>query len=365
MNKKILLTGGHAGSTAYALIQEINKREPNWEVVFVGAKIAVEGSKQKTLENTYFPKMGIKFVSIITGRLQRKFSIWTIPSILKIPIGFIHALIILVRERPNVVVSFGGFSAFPVVVNAKLMGIPVVIHEQTLAAGRSNIVSAMFADKIALARNESMVYFPKNKCLLVGNPISQEVRKCTNKKKATRKHTILITGGSRGSLFINDTVKPIIGDLVKKFVVFHQTGNQNISEFERLKSNLDVKLRERYIVFPSVEMWKWSSYLENSDFIISRSGANIVSETSYLSMPAIYIPIPYSYQNEQYKNAQYANNLGLAHVLEQASVGPEKLYKEILEIDKNWQTLVDKANNPKIDDSVASEKLYKLIFQYA
>jgi UDP-N-acetylglucosamine--N-acetylmuramyl-(pentapeptide) pyrophosphoryl-undecaprenol N-acetylglucosamine transferase len=365
MNKKILLTGGHAGSTAYSLIQEIKKNKPTWNVVFVGAKIAIEGSNQTTLENTYFPKMGIKFVSIVAGRIQRKFTFWTIPSLLKIPFGFLHALIIVIKEHPDVVVSFGGFSAFPVVVIAKLFGIPVIVHEQTIAAGRSNIASAVFADKIALARNESIKFFPKDKCLLVGNPISQEVVNCVNKKKAARNNSILITGGSRGSLFMNEVVKSIIPALVRNFIVYHQTGNQSNAEFEKLKTELDKKYRDRYIVFPTVEMRKMANYLQNSDFIISRSGANIVSETVYLSMPSIFIPIPYSYQNEQYENAMYAKKMGLAYLFDQDSVKPDQLYKKIIETDKNWELIVQKARKPQIDDSKASEKLFQLILNYA
>jgi UDP-N-acetylglucosamine--N-acetylmuramyl-(pentapeptide) pyrophosphoryl-undecaprenol N-acetylglucosamine transferase len=365
MNRKILITGGHAGSTAYSLIQEIKKTKSNWDIIFVGAKSAIEGTKFPTLENFYFPKLGIKYISIIGGRIQRKFTIWTIPSLMKIPLGFLHAFIIIIKEKPSVVVSFGGYSAFPVVVIAKILAIPVIIHEQTFSAGRSNLLSSYFADKIALARYESIKYFPKDKCIVVGNPISNEVSQCDNKKVVSQKNSIFITGGSRGSSFINGIAKEIIPRLLKDFTIYHQTGNQCIVDFKNLRSTLDKKDRIKYYVFPTVEMWKWYKYLNISDFIISRSGANIVSETVYLSMPSIFIPIPYSYQDEQYKNAMFAKSLGLAHIFNQNTVKPKDIYREIIKISRNWKSIVERSKRPQIDDSKASEKLLLIISEYA
>ncbi len=365
MNKRILLTGGHAGSTAYSLIQEIKQEKPAWNIVFVGAKSAVEGTKFPTLENSYLPKLGIKYISIIAGRIQRRFTFWTIPSLMKIPLGFLHALIIIIKERPSVVVSFGGYSAFPVVVTAKIFRIPVILHEQTFSSGRSNHVSSYFADRIALARYESIKYFPKDKSVVIGNPISKEVSRCNNKKNSVQKGSVLIAGGSRGSLFINRIVKEIIPVLLKDFNIYHQTGNQFIAEFQKLRSDLNKKDRVKYHVFPTVEMWKWYRYLEDSDLIISRSGANIVSETAYLNMPSVYIPIPYSYQNEQYKNALFAKNLGLATIFNQDTVKSEDVYREIIRISKNWKSIVNRSERPPIDDSKASGKLLQIIFDYA
>src|SRR4030042_5232509 len=122
MKNKIIITGGHAGSTAYALIQKMKRIKPDWEIVFVGASSAIEGGNVPTLEKTYFPKIGIRYVKIIMGRIQRKLTLWTIPSIVKAPLGLLHALYIVFKEKPKVVVSFGGFSAFPVVLASKIFG---------------------------------------------------------------------------------------------------------------------------------------------------------------------------------------------------------------------------------------------------
>lgn len=360
-NVKLILTGGHAGSTAYALIQEIKIQAPDWSLVFVGSKSATEGSQIQTLENTYFPKLGIKYIPLTSGRLQRKFTIWTIPSLFKIPIGILQSLKILLSEKPDIVVSFGGYTAFPMVMVSRLLGIPVVIHEQTSAAGRANIVSSYFADGIAISREESMSYFPKNNCVLTGNPISKEVTNCIKKKVNDRHNAVFITGGSRGSLTLNNAVRPIIKPLLKKYKVFHQTGERDYEKFVNFKKSLGKKLGENYIVFATVEMWNWYKYLRDSDILVSRSGANIVSESVALRMPSIFVPLKFAYKDEQLKNAQYSFNLGLAEIIMEDDLTPYLLLAKIDKVSKSWNKIVRDSRFPPIDDSKASSALFDLI----
>jgi UDP-N-acetylglucosamine--N-acetylmuramyl-(pentapeptide) pyrophosphoryl-undecaprenol N-acetylglucosamine transferase len=365
MKNKILIAGGHAGSTAYALIQKIRRLTPAWEIVFVGSASAIEGGKVQTLENTYFPKLGVRYIKIIMGRIQTKLTFWTIPSIVKIPLGLIQALYIVYKERPRVVVSFGGFSAFPIVLASKIFGISVVIHEQTSTAGRTNLLSGYFADKIALSRKESLKYFSNSKSVVIGNPISEEVSSCRNKKYEKMKNAILVAGGSRGSKIINENIKKILPELVTKFIVYHQTGSLNYSEFKKIRSSLSEAHQKNYHPFPLVEMWNWYKYLQRSDFVISRSGANIVSETLCLTMPSIFIPLSISYNNEQYHNALQAQKLGLAEIILEEELSPEILFNKITYTSKNWRKIINNAKKPEIDDRMASEKLLGIILKYA
>ena len=362
--KVIILTGGHAGSTAYSLIERIKKYKPLWRVIFVGAGSAFEDKKVPTLEREYFPKIGVKYIPLTSGRLQRRYSIWTIPSLLKIPAGFFHAFYVLMKEKPGVIVSFGGFTAFPVVVMGKFLNIPVIVHEQTCTAGRANYYSSYFATKIALAREESRSYFKRKDCVVIGNPISEEIIKTDKKSSGKRHFSIFITGGSRGSVAINENIKPILIKLLQKFRVYHQTGMRNYEEFLSFKKNLDGKYKNKYEVFPTTEMWNWSRYLDISDIIISRSGANIVSEILYLNIPSILIPIPYSYQDEQNKNANYAKKTGLAKILKEADLSSDALLREIFRMSKNWNRIVENIKPALVNDGHAAEKLLNLIQEY-
>jgi len=158
-----VLTGGHAATTALSTIEEILRSWEGAKVYWIGSKRAFEGKRELSIEAKIFPKKGIKFEPIIMGRLQRKFTLWTIPSLIKLPFGFVHGLFLMLKIRPKVVLSFGGFASFPIVFWSFFLGVPVILHEQTSAAGRANKFSSLFSKKIALARSSSKKYFRSEK----------------------------------------------------------------------------------------------------------------------------------------------------------------------------------------------------------
>lgn len=360
--KKIVLTGGHAGATGYAVIEEIKKRDgENWDIYWIGTEKAVEGKISPTLESRVLPKIGVKFYPIISGRLQRKFTIWTIPSLLKVPLGFVHAFLVLKKINPDIVVSFGGFTAFPVVVIAWLLRKPIVIHEQTMAAGRANRLSSFFAKKIALAREDSKKFFPPQKCVVVGNPISREVGFIKAKNVLSNPPVLFVTGGSRGSEFINDTLGKILRKLLSRYIVIHQTGVIDFQKFDNIRSGLPVNLKEKYHVYDLIESWKWPKFLESSDLLLSRAGANIVSEIISTKRPAILIPISWTYLNEQYKNAMFAKNYGVAEVVNQVKATPELINQKIDETIKNWDKIVERVRKKESPDKNAASNLVKII----
>ena len=159
---RIVLTGGHAGTTAFATVEEIVKRKKAWELFWIGPKSAVEGKNIPTAASLILPQYGVYHHPIIAGRITKKWTRWSLPSLFKIPIDFIQALILLIKIKPKVILSFGGYVAFPVVVTGWLLGIPVIIHAQTVVVGLANRFLAFFARKIAVARGESRELLPKN-----------------------------------------------------------------------------------------------------------------------------------------------------------------------------------------------------------
>ena len=357
-NHKIILTGGHAGTAALSVVEEIKKQKLDWDIHWIGPKNAIEGKKALSLEFKYFDESNIKFHPIIFGKLHRRFSIWTIISIFKFPIGFIQALYYLVKIRPFSVLSFGGFAAFPVVVISKIFGIPVFIHEQTAVAGRANIISAKFADKVLLSRNTSEPYFPKNKSLLVGNPILSQYFETSNLSKSGIK-TILVIGGSRGSQQINKIVKQILLKLLEKYKIIHLTGELDYQEFEKIKNNLSQN-KANYIVLSTVDPYEMLKIYGQSDVAISRSGANTVSELIALNIPSVFIPIPWSYLNEQTKNAESASDYIHSVILNQNSISPEML---IQAVEKLFNLKELNRNNNYLDKE-ASSKIVTLLKKY-
>lgn len=354
-NENIVLTGGHAGTTGIAVIEELKKRNPDANIAWIGTKSVILGSGLTSLEYKIYPKLGVKYFSIHAGKLQTKFTRNTIPLILMIPLGFIEALMLILKLKPKVVVSFGGFTSFPVVVASWLLGISVILHEQTVAAGRASIASALFVRKIALARESSIKFFPKEKCVVTGNPLTKEFLAVG---PPTAKHnpvTILVTGGSRGSEFINEEIFKCIPGLTKKYRVIHITGERDYEKYKDFE-------KENYEVMKFVEPESMPSFYGNADMLISRSGANSVSEIIYTKRPAILIPLPRTFMDEQYKNAKYAEDFGIAKIIKETEVNPTSLMKAVEDIDKNWQKIVSLVK-PKISpDTDASKKLVDLIY---
>lgn len=360
-NIKIIFTGGHARATAYSIIQEIKKRHSDWTMYWAGSRDVLVGKHVQSMESTMFPKIGVKFLPIISGRIQRRFTWWTIPEFLKIPVGFVFAIYHLLHIKPTLLVSMGGFAAFPMVVMARFLKVKIIIHEQTSAAGRANILSAKFADKIALAREESKKYFDSKKCIVTGNPISGEVRKIKVKKSISERPTLLVTGGASGSQKINNALKEVLLKLLAKFNVIHQAGDYQYAEFTTLKKTLPKIMQNKYQVFSTIYPWEWSGVLEKADVVVSRAGANIVSEIMLTKIPALLIPIPFSYLNEQVKNATSAAQFGIATVLDEENLSSRNLFNKILETIERWNEINKNTSGKVSPDINAHKKVVDLI----
>jgi UDP-N-acetylglucosamine--N-acetylmuramyl-(pentapeptide) pyrophosphoryl-undecaprenol N-acetylglucosamine transferase len=362
--RKILLTGGHAGTTAIAVVEELFRRKDKKmfsDIFWIGPKSAFEGKKVKSIESESFEVLGIKSHTIISGKLQTKFTRYTIPSIAKIPLGFLHAFYLLFKIKPDIILSFGGFSAFPVITIGKLFGIPIVIHDQTAAAGRSNRWGAIFADRIAISREQSRNYFNNKKVVLTGNPIMTQIAEIGAPEKIGNPPTLFVLGGSRGSITINNNVKSILDDLLKEYTVIHQVGELAYNEFDSIKKSLPKKLSNNYYIYSRIDPMMIDNVYHQSDIIVGRSGANTVSEIIAIKRPSIFIPLPYTYLDEQTKNAKVAVDIGLSKIIDQENLTPELLLKEIKLTAQDWQSIVKKTSDTTSPDIGASSRLVDLL----
>lgn len=360
--RRVVLTGGHAATPAVAVVEELLRRQPKrWNIYWIGARQAIEGKEVVTLESEVFPKLGVKSLEVAAGRIQRRFSLWTIPALLKIPLGFFHALILLTRIKPKIILSFGGYAAYPVVLAGWLMRIPVIIHEQTAAAGRANRASSFFAKKICLARPESLNYFPKGKCIITGNPVMTQVAEISPKTQKAPRPVVFITLGSRGSQRINEAVAPIIERLLADFLLIHLTGPIDIAKFREIKKRVPAEVGERYEVYDRVDPMQIDNLYREADIVIGRAGANTVSEIMATCRPAVLIPIPWSYLNEQMTNALAAQKFGIAEVLPEDRLTPESLLEAVEKINSKWETMVRGAAKKESPDKEAAKKLVDLL----
>lgn len=346
---KILITGTHF-TPAVAVIAEL-KKYPDTKIIYVGRGTTMEGDLSRSAESQILPNLGVKFIPIVAGRLQRSFTIYTIPSLLKIPIGFMQALFIILNEKPDVILSFGGYVSVPIVLAGWLFSITIMVHEQTLVSGLANRISSFFADKIAVSFSQAK-QFDKKKTIVTGLPIRKMVLDIKEVSgdlgqvfivaKKEKLPVILITGGNQGSHIINKIVEECLQRLLKIACIIHVTGDNKFKDFERLK-----KKEERKFL---VKKWigeEYGALLQKVDLVVSRAGINTLTELAHIGKPGLVIPLEYLYKDEQKKNAKYFEDLGLVKILPQSKLSTDTLIENIKFMLKNLNAINKKAKNAK------------------
>jgi UDP-N-acetylglucosamine--N-acetylmuramyl-(pentapeptide) pyrophosphoryl-undecaprenol N-acetylglucosamine transferase len=326
---KIVIVGGHL-APALGLIDSLPREDT---VVFIGRKFAIEGDKVLSLEFQEINSRNIPFLVLAGGRFQRSFSSQTLPSLSRIPLAVFQAVTYLRRVQPDVVLSFGGYLSVSVGIAAKMLRIPLVIHEQTLEAGLANKILAPFASKICISWENSRPFFPSTKVVLTGNPLKIFTKKVFDLpfSSSDQKLPLLyVTGGSTGSHAINMLVENGLDMLTRTFCVIHQTGDTTeFGDYERLvikKAALPELQRARYHIQKYVTSDQIGEIMDKATIIMSRSGINTVTELIFFGKPALLIPLPHGQKGEQIKNAQFLQKLGLATVLPQENASSEAVH---------------------------------------
>ena len=321
---KLLLTGGGTmGSVSplLAIVQEFKKQGETLDLLWLGTK---NGPERKIIE-----ERGIKFQFIFTGRFRRYFSWRNLIAPCLIILGFFQSIFIILKFRPNLILSAGSFVSVPVVWAGWLLGIPSLIHQQDIIPGLANKLMAPFAKKITVSFEKSLNDFAKSKTILTGNPVREEIFK-GDKKLAEQIFnlepglpTILVLGGGTGAQFINQTICQIIQELTQFCQIIHLTGK---NKFQVSSFKFQVSKRYHQYEFLTNEM---ADVYVVADVVIGRAGMGTITELSALAKPAILIPIPDSHQEA---NARYFADKKAAVVFTQKKLTPEILLKRIKEI---------------------------------
>ncbi|MBI2007197.1 MAG: undecaprenyldiphospho-muramoylpentapeptide beta-N-acetylglucosaminyltransferase [Candidatus Blackburnbacteria bacterium] len=360
--KKIVITGGHL--TPALAVADILKRK-GWRIYWLGEKFAVEGEKAQTLEHKTIPALGIPFYHITTAKFHRKFVLRSFFSLWKLGVGFFQSLILLVRIRPQIILSFGSYVSVPPAAAAWVLRIPVILHEQTAASGLANRIISKLAKKIALSFPESLGYFPRNKTVITGNIVRESIFKIGQERLGRKRNetpVLYITGGSRGSQIINRQVIAILPKLLPRFVIYHQTGFIDFEKIKSVRDKLPPSIQKNYSIAPLYGTGEVEKIYKDADLAISRSGANTVSELAICAIPSILIPIPWSEENEQEKNAKLLAERGAGILLPQKNLSRTTLLRAVEEM---WGSIYKfRANARKAKELVpqnAARKLFALI----
>ena len=318
--KKIVLTGGGtAGHVTpnIALLPQLHKAP--FDISYIGSYYGME---KELIEAEHIPYYGIS-----SGKLRRYLDLKNISDPFKVLKGFGQSIRLLRRLKPDIVFSKGGFVSVPVVLAAKFCRIPVIIHESDITPGLANKIAIPAARKICCNFPETLKYLPKEKAVLTGSPIRQELLSGDPAVARSychfnaQKPVLLVIGGSSGSKIINETIRAQLKTLLKKFQIIHLCG----------KGNLDNSL----VSTPGYAQFEYiSQQLKDmfalADIVISRAGANAICELLALHKPNILIPLSAAAsRGDQILNAKSFEKQGFSFVIEEENLTGETLQAAI------------------------------------
>jgi len=350
---KVAIVSGGTGGHIYpgiAIAQEIKRRDPGASILFLGSD---EG-----LEKYLIPREEYTIKLIRSRALLRKLSYKAFTAPLVSSIGFAQSIAILRKFAPDHLVSTGGFASLPVVLAARLLRIPIILHEQNVLPGMVNRVSKRLAAKVFLSFSESLCYMHGE---VVGNPVRREIieaeRDSARKKFnfSGRDRAILVMGGSQGSKKINETVLSALDRLPEDARIFHIIGNRDFGWVNRY---LEGKKLNNYQALPYLH--DMADALAAADLVISRAGATAIAEFMARGLPMVLIPFPYAAEDHQRLNARAIADKGAAVIVEDSELSPEKFIAIINDSSLNYDKMKGSARRLARPD--AAERIVDHIY---
>ena len=298
-NPRFIISGGGTGGHIYpavAIANELKSRFPEAEFLFVGAKDKMEMQK--------VPQEGYAIKGLWIAGIQRKITLDNAMFPLKLTSSLLNSFKIIKNFKPDVVIGTGGFASGAVLKVASMLGIPTVIQEQNSYPGITNKLLAKKANKICVAYENLERFFPKDKMILTGNPVRQDLINEASKSEAVayfkldaNKKTLLVLGGSLGARRINQLIEKELDFLLSQNIqIIWQCGKLYLNDYSKYNEKDNVQV----VAFID----RMDLVYAAADVVISRSGASSVSELCIVGKPTIFIPSPNVAEDHQTKNAK-------------------------------------------------------------
>lgn len=343
--KKIVLTGGGtAGHVTPNIALLPSLKEAGFEVHYIGS---YNGIEKNLIED-----MGIPYYGISSGKLRRYFDMKNFSDPFRVVKGFGEANRLMKQIKPDVVFSKGGFVTVPVVMAAKKNHIPAIIHESDMTPGLANKLCIPSATKVCCNFKETFDLLPAGKAVLTGTPIRHELFEGDAQKAAdfcglqTDKPTILVVGGSSGSVAINNAIRQCLDELLKDYQIIHLCG----------KGHLDEALtnKEGYVQFEYISK-ELRDLFALSDFVISRAGANAICELLALNKPNILIPLSKAAsRGDQILNAQSFKKNGYSYVILEEELSSTSLLNAVRDVSLHKEDYQKTMRESEMSDSIGT-----------
>lgn len=355
----MIMAGGTGGHVYPAMAVADYLKQHGWNIVWLCTE---NGLENRLIEGKPYTKATITMRGVrgkgLLGWLMLPY---------KLAIAFKQSYHAIRQHNPNVVLGMGGFAAFPGGLMAKVLGKPLIIHEQNSVAGLTNKV-------LSLISNQTLAAFPtafSNSAVLVGNPvrldITQQALPESRYNQRSGKLNMLIVGGSLGAAALNEVLPKALANFAinstaqfnsLQFNVVHQAGEKHIAQLQANYKAANVQADARAFIQDMAEMYAWA------DIVICRAGALTVAELACVGVASILVPFPFAVDDHQTTNARYLSDAGAAKLIAQSEFNVEKA-TEILrgltrEICLEMAILAKKLAKPDATTSVA-----KICMDYA
>jgi len=330
---KVIISGGGTGGHIYpaiAIANAIKEKFPSTEILFVGAEGKMEMEK--------VPVAGYKIIGLPIMGLQRRLTFQNLKFPFKLLTSLRKANKIIKEFKPDVVVGVGGYASGPLLKAATKKGVPALIQEQNSYPGITNKLLADKVQKICVAYNDMDKYFPKDKILLTGNPVRQDIKNLSAKRERGLEHfglegnkkIVLIIGGSLGARTVNESIDNGLKELSDKGVqLIWQTGNGYAERAKKVVLDLNNKGIK---TMPFIAKMDYAYAV--ADVVISRAGASSISELCLAGKATIFVPSPNVAEDHQTKNAMALVNHKAAILVKDAEAS-EKLISTLVNLLKN------------------------------
>lgn len=341
--KHIVLTGGGTAGHVTPNIAMIPRlKELGYKISYIGS---YEGIEKKLIE-----ELGIPYYGISSGKLRRYFDVKNFTDPFRVLKGFMEAKKLMKELKPDVVFSKGGFVTVPVVIAASRRKIPTFIHESDMTPGLANKICIPFATKVCCNFPETISNLPKDKAVLTGTPIRQELLTGSKEKGLSftglspDKPVILIIGGSLGATAVNEAVRSILPQLLEEFQVVHLCGKGKLDE--------NLKNTKGYVQYEYIKK-ELADLFALADIVISRAGANAICELSALNKPNLLIPLSArASRGDQILNARSFEHLGYSKVLEEEEITKESLLDAVHDLYENRESYITAMSSSKQKNSI-------------
>ncbi len=336
MTRRIMIMAGGTGGHIFPGIALANALTPlGWQVLWLGTK--------QRMEAQLVPKAGYKIAFIDVAGVRGNGLLRLLMAPFRIAKSILQAIQVLRQFKPDLVVGMGGFASGPGGVAAKLLGIPLVIHEQNAVAGLTNRLLAYISSKVLMGFDNAFPNAQVNdKYVFVGNPVRPEF--CFTEAKMSSQPgpvNVLVVGGSLGARALNQHLPKSFSQCPEQtLVIRHQCGKHDIESVTQHYTELGIKdVDVTPFITDMASAFRWA------DIVICRAGALTVAEIAAVGVAAIFIPLPYAVDDHQTKNAEIITRTGGGIVVSQASLAADGLTQYLVPLIEHPERLREMAAN--------------------